>query len=300
MSENDIAFELRNVTKTYYLTGNISVPAIRGVSLKVYKGDFIAIMGPSGSGKTTLLNLIGTMDKPTSGRVLIEGVDVTDLPEGKLAVFRRDKIGFVFQVYNLIRTLTALENVMLPMLLTERYSEKEAAEKAFRLLDLVGLSDRAHHRPMELSGGQQQRVAIARALANSPSFILLDEPTGAIDTATGAKLMALIKLLNKTFGQTFILVTHNPQAAKVADKIFYIRDGLLYKSSADELPELDVSISSEERAKIINSQLQLLYTDLQSLKRRLADGSIDEKSYLHFKAELQRRVHLLEEARDNG
>ncbi|MCS7385413.1 MAG: ABC transporter ATP-binding protein [archaeon GB-1867-005] len=295
----EIAIELVNVKKTYYLSENIKVEAIRGISLKVYRGDFISIMGPSGSGKTTLLNLIGTMDKPTSGRVIIEGIDVTDLPESQLAPIRREKIGFVFQAYNLITTLTALENVMLPMLLTGKYSEDEAEERAFKLLSLVGLEDRAHHRPNQLSGGQQQRVAIARALANDPSFILMDEPTGAIDTITGSKLMALVKILNQTFGQTFIVVTHNPSVAKTAQKIYFIRDGLLYKSSSKDIYNFNITLSRDEITRILNAQLKLLLTDLKSLKRRFREGKVREENYTKLKGELKRKMNILEEMLKN-
>jgi len=291
---SDIAIELINVKKIYRLTEEIAVEAIKGISLKVHRGDFISIMGPSGSGKTTLLNLIGTMDKPSSGRIIIEGLDVTDLPESQLAHVRREKIGFVFQAYNLLTTLTALENVMLPMLLTGKYSESEAEERALKLLSLVGLEERAHHRPIQLSGGQQQRVAIARALANDPSFILMDEPTGAIDTITGSKLMALVKLLNETYGQTFIVVTHDPSVAMVAKKKYFIRDGLLYEGSEKSLHNFNASFSDSEINRILQAQLKLLLTDLKALKRRRTEGKISEKQYENLKSELKRKLNLLE------
>ena len=222
-----MAIELIGVEKIYEPGTPAEVYALKGIDLRVYKGDFIAIMGPSGSGKTTLLNIIGTMDKPTRGRVIIEGEDVTDYTEAQLAHIRRDKIGFVFQFFNLITTLTALENVMLPMLLTGRYTEREAREKALDLLALVGLEERAHHRPRELSGGEQQRVAIARALANDPDIILADEPTGNLDLNTGLKIVHLLRDLNREKGVTVITATHDLKMIDVSDRIMWIRDGII-------------------------------------------------------------------------
>ncbi|MCD6509989.1 MAG: ABC transporter ATP-binding protein [Thermoprotei archaeon] len=292
MSETP-AIDLRKVEKIYYLGAEVRVHALRGISLKVYRGDFISIMGPSGSGKTTLLNIMGTMDRPTKGRVIVDGIDVTDMSEGRLAVIRREKIGFVFQAYNLITTLSALENVMLPMLLTGKYTEAEAKEKAMLLLELVGLEERAAHRPRELSGGEQQRVAIARALANDPAFVLMDEPTGSLDTVTGARVMSLVKLLNEHFGQTFIVVTHNPAVAKVAQKMFFIRDGLLYLSPPKELLEFRMSANAEDRIRLLDIQVRLLRNDILSLRRRFRSGDIPRETYLRMKRNIIRRLEYL-------
>ena len=217
--------ELVNVVKVYRLGEGVEVPALRGVSLKIDKGEFVSVQGPSGSGKTTLLNMIGGLDKPTKGRVIIDGVDITDLGEKELAHFRREKIGFIFQTYNLVPLLTALENVELPMMLSGKFSESEVRRRAEELLALVGLEDRMHHRPTQLSGGEQQRVAIARALANEPAIILADEPTGNLDSKTGYEIFGLLRKLSEERGATVIVVTHNLELANLTDRIIYLRDG---------------------------------------------------------------------------
>ncbi len=293
MSEGRYAIELRRVTKTYVMGKGLRVEALRGVTLGIEHGEFVSIMGPSGSGKTTLLNIMGTMDRPTSGRVIIDGMDVTDLSESKLAVIRREKIGFVFQFYNLLSTLTALDNVVLPLLLTGKYTESEARERATYLLEMVGLGDRLHHRPYELSGGQQQRVAIARALANNPSFVLMDEPTGAVDTATGARIMNLCKLLNRYFGQTFVVVTHNPAVAKMAERMYYIRDGMI---SEGQPPEdfYSHALDREEVNRLVRLQLKLLEVDLRALRRLYSKGGIEERRYNEYKRAIAERLGRLE------
>jgi len=207
-----------------YRLGKVSIPALRGISFNVTRGEFLAVMGPSGSGKTTLLNLIGTIDKPTSGRISIDGKDITTLSEGELTKLRRHKIGFIFQFYNLIPPLTALENVELPML-TAGISRKDASKRAFQLLETVGLAERVGHLPDELSGGEQQRVAIARALANKPSVILADEPTGDLDTKTGMEIVQILYDTSKKENATVIVVTHDPMITEEADRILQVRDG---------------------------------------------------------------------------
>ncbi len=219
MEEKEV-IKLENVTKIY----ENKVVALRNVNLNVKSGEFVAVMGPSGSGKTTLLNLIGCLDKPTFGRIFIDGYETTKLNDKELTEFRRDKIGFVFQQYNLIQTLTALENVELPMIF-KGLNAKEREKRAKYLLKLVGLEDKINRRPNELSGGEQQRVAIARALANKPEILLCDEPTGNLDLKTGKKIMNIIKNLNKKDGITVVLVTHNPIMADYADRVFHIIDG---------------------------------------------------------------------------
>jgi len=293
MSEK-AAIMLLDVSKTYFLGKGIEVRALRGVTLTVPKGEFISIMGPSGSGKTTLLNIIGTMDKPTSGRVVIDGVDVTNMSEGELAYIRREKIGFVFQAYNLISTLSALENVVLPMLLTGRYTEREARERAMELLRLVGLEERADHKPKQLSGGQQQRVAIARALANNPAFVLMDEPTGALDTVTGSKIMALCRVLNEAFGQTFVVVSHSPAIAKAANKIYYIRDGMLFEKPPREIMEFNASLTEEELRRVLTAQLRILMADVEALRRGYREGVIPPDKYRLYRDEIMRRLRFLE------
>lgn len=221
--KTEATIKVEGLEKIYKL-GKVSIHALRGISFKVEKGEFIVVVGPSGSGKTTLLNLIGAIDKPTKGRVLIDGQDVTVLKESELTKLRRHKIGFVFQFYNLIPSLTALENVELPML-TAGKPRREASKRAFHLLKVVGLSERAHHLPDELSGGEQQRVAIARALANKPTVILADEPTGDLDTKTGMEVVQVLYNTAKKEKATVIVVTHDPVITERADRLIHMRDG---------------------------------------------------------------------------
>ncbi|MEM3554152.1 MAG: ABC transporter ATP-binding protein [Candidatus Bathyarchaeia archaeon] len=219
-----VVVEAVNLRKVYML-GKVPVEALRGVNLKVEEEEFLSVLGPSGSGKSTLLNLIGALDKPTDGKVLIEGVDVSTLNDGQLADLRR-KIGFVFQFFNLIPRFTARQNVELPMAIAGL--RKEARRKrAEELLKLVGLADRMEHRPAELSGGEQQRVAIARALANNPRFLLMDEPTGNIDSKNAYEIIQLIKGLNRDLGVTVIMVTHDQRLAAEAKRTVQMLDGLI-------------------------------------------------------------------------
>jgi putative ABC transport system ATP-binding protein len=215
--------ELENLEKSYRL-GKITVNALRGVSLQLQQGEFLVIMGPSGSGKTTLLNIIGTLDKPSSGRALVDGEDITRMNDGQLTKLRRHKIGFVFQFHNLIPVLTALENVELP-LITSGVKRKSSRDRAMRLLSQVGLQDRTDHLPDELSGGEQQRVAIARALANRPRLVLADEPTGDLDSQTGSEVVQLMHSMAKQEGSSVVVVTHDPVVAARADRLVEMRDG---------------------------------------------------------------------------
>lgn len=204
--------------------GNVEVPALGGVNLEVRRGEFIVILGVSGSGKSTLLQLLGGLDRPTQGRVLVEGQDLSQLSDNQLAEVRLRKIGFVFQFFNLMPQLTAQANVELPLYIAEVPAKKSEA-RAQELLTMVGLAERTTHRPSELSGGEQQRVAIARALANDPKIILADEPTGNLDTANGAEVIQLLRKINQTQGQTVIVVGHDLRLTTVADRIIEMRDG---------------------------------------------------------------------------
>jgi len=219
--------EVKNVKKTYKM-GKVLVPALRGVTFDVEEGEFLAILGPSGSGKSTLLHTIGGLDRPSEGEVFIDGINLYRLSDNKLAEIRLHKVGFVFQFFNLLPRLTALKNVELPSALAED-SEKESMEKVKKMMKLVGLEERISHRPSELSGGEQQRVAIARALINSPKIVLADEPTGNLDTKTGWEVIQLMKKLNKEKRQTFVIITHDPSIAEEADRIIYLKDGLIEK-----------------------------------------------------------------------
>jgi putative ABC transport system ATP-binding protein len=222
MSKTIPVVEAVDVTKTYML-GKVPVEALRGVNLKVETGDFVSILGPSGSGKSTMLNLIGALDKPTSGKLLIDGVDISKLNDNQLAELRL-KIGFVFQFFNLIPRLTARGNVELSMSISN-VGKAQRKKRAEELLETVGLKDRINHKPAELSGGQQQRVAIARALANNPKFLLLDEPTGNIDSRTASEVISLIKKLNVVNKVSTIMVTHDQRLAKEARRTVQMFDG---------------------------------------------------------------------------
>jgi putative ABC transport system ATP-binding protein len=215
--------ELDNAHKVY-MTGLVPVRALAGVDLAVGKGEFVAVMGPSGCGKSTLLNIIGAIDRPTEGRVRVAGVDLLGMTDDALSDFRRDRVGFVHQFYNLIPSLTAAENVELPLSFKGVPAPQRAA-RVEELLRLVGLEDRASHTPSSLSGGEQQRVAIARALANRPDLVLLDEPTGDLDITSGNAIMGLLSDLNAEEGVTLILVTHNPQVAANASRNITMEDG---------------------------------------------------------------------------
>ncbi len=213
-----------NIHKSY-LMGKEAVPALRGVSLEIQRGEFVCLMGPSGSGKTTLLNVVGGLDEPSRGHLIVDGENLISLSENQLARLRLDKMGFIFQNYNLLANFTAQENVEAPMVLAN-VSRKERQERAKKLLDRVGLGDRMHHYPSELSGGQQQRVAIARALANNPPILIGDEMTGDLDSETGFAIMRLIQELNEE-GMTVVFVTHDPRMAEFAGRVIELQDGKL-------------------------------------------------------------------------
>jgi putative ABC transport system ATP-binding protein len=222
---NEIVVRVEDVTKEYAM-GRTVVKALRGVSLEIARGEFLCIAGPSGSGKTTLLNLIGCLDKPTSGRILIEGQDVSKLSPKELAWVRRQRLGFVFQTFNLVPVLTAYENIELPLLLLG-VGAAERRRRVYALLEALGISELAHHRPDEMSGGQQQRVSIARALITEPALVLADEPTANLDSETGKAIIELMHELNKTHGTTFVFSTHDPKVMARASRLIHIRDGII-------------------------------------------------------------------------
>jgi putative ABC transport system ATP-binding protein len=216
---------IRSLSK-YYVRGDQVIPVLVDIDLDVYVGDYIALMGPSGSGKSTLLNLIAGIDKPSSGEISVGGVDIAQLSDADLAGWRAAHVGFIFQFYNLMPVLSAFENVELPLLLTGM-SRGDRRERVALALGLVGLSDRADHKPGELSGGQQQRVAIARALITDPTLIVADEPTGDLDRTTGEEILALLSRLNRELDKTIIMVTHDPRAAEKAGRLVHLEKGLL-------------------------------------------------------------------------
>jgi putative ABC transport system ATP-binding protein len=222
------AIQIEDLTKVYKV-GETEVHALRGVTYRVEAGDFLAILGPSGSGKSTLMNIIGCLDKPTAGQYLLEGEEVSTFDRNKLARIRNQKIGFVFQTFNLLPRTTALENTELPLLYASHINSKQRTELALKALESVGLKDRAHHKTNQLSGGEQQRIAIARALLSSPSLILADEPTGNLDTKTSAEIMEIFTRLNEDKKITLVMVTHEPDIACYAKKRIYMRDGKIIR-----------------------------------------------------------------------
>ena len=217
--------ETIDLTKVYGM-GDASVAALDGVSIEVKAGEFLAIMGPSGSGKSTLMHILGCLSRPTSGQYILDGQDISNLSKKELALIRNQKLGFIFQAYNLLPRTTALRNVMMPLLYDHNHhiSDEEGEQKAFRVLELVGLADRIHHQPQELSGGQQQRVAIARALINDPVLIIADEPTGNLDSHSGHEILDLLRTLHQK-GVTIVMVTHDPITAEYTQRVIHLADG---------------------------------------------------------------------------
>ena len=236
--EKKVIFEMKDIVKTFYQGTENELEVLHGISLTVHEGEFVSIVGPSGSGKSTLMNIIGALDRQTSGQYILDGVSMDDVDDNKLSHFRNQKIGFVFQTFNLIPRTSALKNVEMPMMYAG-VPHKERTQKAKDLLKLVEMDDRMGHMPNELSGGQKQRVAIARSMANDPAIILADEPTGALDTYTGHLVMNLFHQLHKEQGKNIVLITHNPELAAETERILTIRDGLIV---SDQRKEGDVWI----------------------------------------------------------
>lgn len=221
----NIAIEGKNIVKDFEL-GNTMTRVLKDVSIKVLKGEFVSIMGQSGSGKSTLLYILGGLDTPTRGTVTMNGIDISKFNDEKMSKIRRQKIGFVFQFYNLIPNLNVEENIMLPLLLDGK-KIRDYRKQLDEILEVVGLTDRRKHTPRELSGGQQQRVAIARALIGNPEILFADEPTGNLDSATGAEIMDLLRAINRDSGQTILMVTHSPEAAKSSNRVITVKDGMI-------------------------------------------------------------------------
>jgi len=236
---SEFAVETLDLVKVYR-SGTILVPALRGVDLKVRRREFISIVGPSGSGKSTLLNMLGALDKPTSGHVLIDGVDIFTLSNDQLASFRNREIGFIFQAHNLIMRTSVIRNVELPLIVSGAQG-RTRRRRASQLLERVGLGDKINRRPTELSGGEQQRVAVARALVNEPAIILGDEPTGNLDSKTGGEVVGLMRKMVEELGTTFIVVTHNPEVANATDRVIVLRDGQIAESIDNPLHEEVIS-----------------------------------------------------------
>ncbi len=285
MSKNvdKVVIKLVELTKIYEV--GVPVKALDNVNLEIRNGEFVSIVGPSGSGKSTLLNMIGCMDKPTYGKVYVDEVDVTQLKEKDLVKLRAEKIGFVFQMFNLISTLTALENVQLPMLFLGK-GYKESLERAALLLRLVGLWDRMNHRPLQLSGGQRQRVAIARALANDPPIILADEPTGNLDSKTGQEIIEIMREINEVTNKTFVIVTHDLEVAEKTDRIIFLKDGKV--------------ITEKGKIEEKKSSIEKLLGELEKLKRELLllnimKESLDAETYNWKRTEISEKIMQIEE-----
>lgn len=267
---------VENLHKTYLL-GTTAVAALRGVDLTIDNGDFIDIMGPSGSGKTTLLNLIGGLDTPTRGKVFLEGRNISMLSDNDLAEIRRERIGFVFQFYNLLPQMTAMENVMVPLHFSGKLSRRGKRKRAMDLLRLVELDERAHHTPSELSGGEQQRVAIARAFANDPAICVLDEPTGDLDSKTGVMILNLLRDLNRR-GATFIAVSHDAAVSEFASRVFHMLDGkLTHEGKVAGLKETEVMQIRRRQETEINKEkckskiFQYLFANQSKTEIRISD-----------------------------
>jgi putative ABC transport system ATP-binding protein len=271
-----------NIHKTYLL-GTTAVPALRGVDVKIKPGEFVGLMGPSGCGKTTLLNLIGGLDYPTRGKIYLDGRDMSRLDENQLADLRRDNIGYVFQFYNLLPLLTGLENVMIPLHFQGTLSRRARKRKAMELLKLVKLEDRAHHTPSELSGGEQQRVAIARAFANDPSIVLLDEPTGDLDSKTGIEVLNLLRDLNRK-GATFIAATHDAAVSEYCTRIIHILDGKIVKGlevsglkETSEMRAARLALQDQYKEKCERTLLSLVHQAKKDNQFELRLGTLREQ-----------------------
>jgi putative ABC transport system ATP-binding protein len=244
MMNDKTIIETIDLTKVYGM-GDVSVAALDGVSLQIKAGEFVAIMGPSGSGKSTLMHILGCLSRPTSGQYILDGQDISNMSKKELALVRNQKLGFIFQAYNLLPRTTAMRNVMMPLLYdrNRHLNDEEGQQKALKMLELVGLGDRTHHQPQELSGGQQQRVAIARALVNDPVLIIADEPTGNLDSQNTADIMALLSDLNQTQGTTLMIVTHNHEVAQATRRVITLRDGKI---------QSDLAVRSELESELLD------------------------------------------------
>lgn len=286
----------KDLTKIYK-TGKVEVVALRGLYLTVEEGEIRAIVGPSGSGKTTLLNIIGGVDKPSAGKVIVNGTDLTALTDNQLVKYRRKEVGFVFQFFNLVPNLTALENVELPMAIAG-VSRSQRRKRATGLLALVRLEDRAHHKPDELSGGEQQRVAIAAALANDPPIILADEPTGELDTKTSRQVAQLFAQLNKELGKTIIIVTHDLAIASIAHKISRIEDGVIVSTVTPaelEVVGYPAGEKLEEKIRRLEEKRAAIEKEMKKLEADYKSGKMPSEEFVKRYAELKSALDRVEE-----
>ncbi|TFG13879.1 ATP-binding cassette domain-containing protein [Candidatus Thorarchaeota archaeon] len=287
MSEYVQAVDLVKVFKL----GNVEVQALRGLSMSVEKGEMVAIVGPSGSGKTTMLNIFGGIMRATAGMTRIAGRDVTNATPAELGRLRRDVVGHIFQELNLIPTLTAYENVELPMLAAKVPSSKRK-ERVEELLTIVGLEDRMKHKPDELSGGQRQRVAIAAAMANNPEVLLADEPTGDLDSETGAQIVEFLHAINKEYGKTVIMVTHDSSIARQADRIYRIQDGRI---RSVQTPSADKDVTAVSRVEIVQERISELKEEISKLDTRAKQGQVEMSEFAKRRTRLEEKLSLFEE-----
>ncbi|MFO7837558.1 MAG: ABC transporter ATP-binding protein [Candidatus Thorarchaeota archaeon] len=281
--------EAKDLVKVYRV-GEVEVQALRGLSMKVDEGEMVAIVGASGSGKTTLLNILGGITRATAGQTIVAGHDVTNSSPGDLGRLRRDVVGHIFQELNLIPTLTAYENVELPMLAANR-SSKHRKERATHLLSIMGLGERMKHKPDELSGGQRQRVAIAAALANDPQVLLADEPTGDLDTGTGAVVIDHLHTVNKELGKTVLMVTHDPSQARQCDRILRIQDGQIVSA---QRPTSDQESHAVSRIDVVQERVSEIKQELSALDTQMREGKIDPAVFARERIDLEQRLNLFE------
>ncbi|MHA1638157.1 MAG: ABC transporter ATP-binding protein [Candidatus Thorarchaeota archaeon] len=282
--------EAKELVKVFKM-GNVEVQALRGLSMKIEKGEMVAIVGASGSGKTTLLNILGGIMRATAGMTVVADNDVTNATPGDLGRLRRDVVGHIFQELNLIPTLTAYENVELPMLATKAPGDARK-KRVVELLATMELDDRMKHKPDELSGGQRQRVAIAAALANNPDVILADEPTGDLDSETGAVIVAFLHKVNKEMGKTVLMVTHDASIARQCDRIYRIQDGRI--RSVQE-PTVDEDISSKTRVDIVRDRIKEIKSDISKIDHSVNQGTIELSEFANRRVELEYRLKMFEE-----
>ena len=283
-----------------YRTGKLEVVALRGLNMHVKPGEVVSVMGPSGCGKTTLLNLIGGLDRPTAGSIYVDGWDVAKASERELERYRLLKVGFVFQFFNLIPTLTALENVELPMAMAG-VSKSKRRKRALELLEMVGLSGRVNHRPDELSGGEQQRVAIACALANDPPLILADEPTGEVDRESAKGIIKLLVSLGRDYGKTVIIATHNPEVARSTDRILRIEDGVIVGEYIPAEFVEAVPATEEKYVKELETRIRSLREEAKRLEEEFRSGRMSADEFASRYMEVKKMLELLEaEARKHG
>ncbi len=282
--------ETTDLVKVYRL-GNVEVQALRGLSMSVEQGEMVAIVGASGSGKTTLLNILGGITRATAGNTHVAGYDITNASPDQLGILRRDVVGHIFQELNLIPTLTAYENVELPML-AAKAPGKHRDERVKMLLDIVGLADRMKHKPDELSGGERQRVAISAALANDPQVLLCDEPTGDLDTETGALIVEYLHKVNKEYGKTVLMVTHDPSVARQCDRIYRIRDGQIISVQS---PTANDQVEATSRVDIIRERLVEIKAEIARLDEQAKAGKIDLAVFAGRRTSLTDRQKVFEE-----